>query len=46
MELVNWKGIPLMVERAENQYKVIRIMSTDPVHYLDESIAPGQFISM
>lgn len=45
MELVSWKGIPLVAEREENRYKVVRILSTDPSDYLNDQVTPGQFIS-
>ncbi|MFK2825052.1 YlzJ-like family protein [Bacillus sp. B190/17] len=45
LELVSWNGIPLFAEREEHRYKVVRIISTDPSHYLNEQVTPGQFIS-
>jgi len=45
LELISWNGIPLFAEREENRYKVVRILSTDPAHYLNQQITPGQFIS-
>lgn len=46
LELVSWNGIPLFAEREENRYKVVRVLSTDPVHYLNNHIMPGQYISL
>ncbi|KAB7708104.1 ribonuclease [Bacillus aerolatus] len=46
LELVTWNGIPLFAEREEHQYKVIRVISTNPAHYLNQQVAPGQFISL
>ncbi len=35
-------GIPLLVESdAEGAYRVVRVMSSDPAHYLDEIFTPG-----
>lgn len=39
-------GIPLLVESdAEGAYRVVRVMSSDPAHYLDERCTPGAKIS-
>lgn len=44
--LVSYQGVPLMVERTEDHsYRVIRVMSTDPKHFLNESYSPGSKIS-
>ncbi|WP_100330967.1 YlzJ-like family protein [Bacillus xiapuensis] len=45
LELISWNGIPLYAERADHQYRVIRIVSTDPSHYLNDSLTPGSMIS-
>lgn len=44
-ELISWNGIPLFAEREENRYKVVRVLSTDPTHYLNNQVTPGQFLS-
>jgi hypothetical protein len=44
--MVEWQGIPLLVEQSEQQYRVVRVMSSDPAHYLNEQICPGQYLQM
>ncbi|RFU67827.1 YlzJ-like family protein [Bacillus sp. V59.32b] len=42
---VNYNGVQLLAEKQENNdYRVDRIISTDPAHYLDETIQPGATI--
>lgn len=44
---VTYDGIPLMVEKMDDDYyRVVRIMSTDPGHYLDTRYMPGAKISL
>jgi hypothetical protein len=39
-------GIPLLVENdMEGVYRVVRVMSSDPAHYLDDRCTPGAKIS-
>lgn len=46
LQLVTYQGVPLMVERTEEMdYRVVRVISTDPMHYLDERYRPGTKIS-
>jgi len=41
-QIIQYNGIPLLVEKNElHQYEVIRILSTDPNHYLHAPIQPG-----
>jgi hypothetical protein len=45
--LIQYNGIPLLVERTvDNQFQVIRVMSSDPNHYLDDGCSPGTKISL
>ncbi|MFZ7943727.1 MULTISPECIES: YlzJ-like family protein [Bacillaceae] len=45
-QMINYQGIPLLVELADQQnVQVIRIVSSDPQHYLNEHIYPGAKIS-
>jgi hypothetical protein len=45
-QMVSYQGIPLLVELKDGQHvEVIRILSTDPQHYLDSQICPGAKIS-
>ncbi|WP_409305480.1 YlzJ-like family protein [Peribacillus sp. SCS-155] len=42
---LKYNGIELMATRDENNgYKVERIISTDPAHFLNSSVQPGSFI--
>jgi hypothetical protein len=42
---VNYNGVELLAEMQENEgYRVDRILSTDPAHYMDQSIQPGSII--
>ncbi|CAM3705921.1 YlzJ-like family protein [Mesobacillus zeae] len=44
--IIKYKGIPLVAEKAEMmEYRVIRILSTDPGHFLIPECAPGAKIS-
>ncbi|BCB03413.1 YlzJ-like family protein [Bacillus sp. KH172YL63] len=42
--MMDYQGIPLLVQQEENKYRVIRIMSSDPAHYLNDQLYPGGFI--
>ncbi|MFD1735875.1 YlzJ-like family protein [Bacillus salitolerans] len=45
-QLISMNGVSLLVERTDNQdYRVIRCLSTDPQHFLCEQYAPGNLIS-
>ncbi|MBB6444215.1 YlzJ-like family protein [Bacillus benzoevorans] len=45
-EIIQYEGIPLLVERDENQsYRVIQVMSTDPTHFLDGRCTPGRILT-
>jgi hypothetical protein len=44
--VVEWQGIPLLVEQSQQQYRVLRVMSSDPAHYLNDDICPGQYLQM
>lgn len=42
-----WNGIPLLVEQADPQtVQVVRILSSDPQHFLDDRLIPGTKISL
>ncbi len=44
--VVNYKGVPVLAEQIDAMnYRIIRVMSTDPSHYLNEDCAPGSKIS-
>ncbi|MEH6904952.1 YlzJ-like family protein [Neobacillus drentensis] len=45
-QMVSYQGIPLLVEMMDGQnVQVVRILSTDPQHYMDNQICPGAKIS-
>ncbi|WP_203362359.1 YlzJ-like family protein [Bacillus sp. REN10] len=46
VELIDWQGVPLYVQKAENYYRVIRVASTNPNDFLNEKITPGSMISL
>ncbi len=39
-----WNDIPLLVEQEGHKCRVIRIMSSNPSHYLRNEIQPGSHI--
>jgi hypothetical protein len=44
--MINYEGVPLLVELTDTQdVQVIRVLSTDPQHYMDDRILPGSKIS-
>ncbi|WP_141433471.1 YlzJ-like family protein [Bacillus sp. 03113] len=44
---VSYQGIPLLVEKThEDEYKIIRLVSSNPSHYLISRIEPGMTIPM
>ncbi|KAB7668694.1 YlzJ-like family protein [Bacillus sp. B1-b2] len=45
-QVINYNGIPLLVARTEtSEYEVIRILSTDPNHFLSSQFQPGSKIT-
>ncbi|PKR83574.1 YlzJ-like family protein [Heyndrickxia camelliae] len=44
-EIITYNGIPMMVEKVEEGKRIIRILSTNPADYMEQSIMPGQIIS-
>ncbi|WP_442599557.1 YlzJ-like family protein [Neobacillus sp. D3-1R] len=45
--MIQYDGIPLLVEQqADQNYQVIRVMSTDPNHFLDSRCVPGTKLSL
>lgn len=46
-KVITYEGIPLLVNMNEGQTcTVIRIMSSDPLHFLNESCFPGAKITL
>jgi hypothetical protein len=45
-QTVTYQGVSLIVEQSDSQnVQVVRILSSDPQHYLDQRICPGAKIS-
>jgi YlzJ-like protein len=45
-QMVSYNGVPLLVELTDQQNaQVIRVLSSDPQHFLDTRICPGAKIS-
>jgi hypothetical protein len=45
-QTVTYQGVSLLVEQSDSQnVQVVRVLSSDPQHYLDERICPGAKIS-
>jgi YlzJ-like protein len=45
--IVEMNGVQLLVQETESsQYEIVRIMSSDPQHFLDNQYCPGQKITM
>jgi hypothetical protein len=44
--MANYEGVPLLVELTEQQeVQIIRVLSSDPQHYMDNRMMPGAKIS-
>lgn len=44
--MMNYNGIPLLVEKEEGfSYRVVKIVSSDPNHFLRDDCCPGTRIS-
>ncbi len=42
-----YNGVPLLVEPADPQtFQVVRVLSSDPQHFLDNRFCPGAKISL
>lgn len=45
-QTLTYQGIPLLVELIDQQnVQIIRVLSSDPQHFLDERVSPGTKIS-
>ncbi|RSD27968.1 YlzJ-like family protein [Mesobacillus subterraneus] len=45
--MLSYNGIPIMAEWTDShEYRVVRVMSTDPNHYMDPICMPGAKISL
>jgi len=46
-ETILYNGIPLLVTKTnQHEYQVVRVLSTNPQHFLDQSCTPGSIISL
>jgi len=46
-ETILYNGIPLLVNKTNQQeFQVIRVLSTNPQHFLDPRCTPGSIISL
>jgi hypothetical protein len=44
--MMNYNGVPVLAEMADGgSYRIVRILSTDPSHFLKPDCAPGTKIS-
>ncbi|MFS0643441.1 YlzJ-like family protein [Siminovitchia sp. 179-K 8D1 HS] len=41
-----WNGIPLIVQQEGDQYKVVRIMSSNLGDFLRSEIQPGSYVTI
>jgi hypothetical protein len=45
--VINYQGVPMLIEQVgATECRVLRVMSSDPSHYLDPNYQPGTMISM
>lgn len=45
--VIQMNGVPLLVQATDTaQYEIVRILSSDPRHFLDKQYCPGQKITM
>ncbi|HJV17709.1 MAG TPA: YlzJ-like family protein [Bacillales bacterium] len=45
--IIMYQGVPLIVQQVDHEsVEVLRIISSDPKHFLDERYAPGTKISL
>ncbi|ALC81107.1 MULTISPECIES: YlzJ-like family protein [Bacillus] len=45
-QLTEVNGIPVLVEIAGDEAEIIQVMSTDPMHFLQQEVNPGQKIKL
>lgn len=45
--VVNHNGVQLLVQETEkSQFEILRVLSSDPQHFLESQYCPGQKITM
>ncbi|PRR99169.1 hypothetical protein C6W24_09525 [Bacillus atrophaeus] len=45
-EQVEYAGVPILVEMKGQEAEVVQILSTNPMHFLNQEIAPGQKLKL
>lgn len=46
MKMIDHDGIPMLVMQEEESYYVVRLLSSDPQHFLDNRYHPGTKLSI
>jgi hypothetical protein len=45
--IITYQGVPVVVDKSEEgQYKIVRLLSTDPNDYLNGAYSPGTMIEL
>jgi hypothetical protein len=45
--VITYKGQPVMVDKiTDGEYRIVRLLSTDPNDYLNAELSPGSMISL
>ena len=45
-QLISYQGISMLVEQTDSEHvQIVRILSSDPQHYLNQELCPGSKIS-
>jgi hypothetical protein len=45
--MITYQGIPMLVEITDQQsFQIVRVISSDPQHYMNDSCTPGSKISL
>ncbi|WP_160719936.1 YlzJ-like family protein [Bacillus sp. USDA818B3_A] len=45
-KLISYQGISMLVEQTDSDHvQIVRILSSDPQHYLNQELCPGSKIS-
>lgn len=46
LQQVQIQGVPVMVEMKEDEAEIVQIMSTNPMDFLNQEIAPGKRLKL
>ncbi|WP_335870773.1 YlzJ-like family protein [Bacillus sp. 2205SS5-2] len=44
--VITYNGIPIIVQQDQQGCRVVRIISSDPQHFIDDTITPGEYLSI